>query len=68
MTERLAYTVGWGDDVWIEQGDVGSLRMSVCQQCLMEIRKPGRDGASVAAASYHEHPDFVLQQFGMNMM
>jgi hypothetical protein len=42
--------------------------MSVCQECLMQIRQSRRDCASVAAASYGEHAHFVPEQFRVDMM
>lgn len=68
LTERLAHAVRRRDDVRIQQGDVYSLRMAVCQQCLMQVRQPSGDCASVPATPYNQHAHFVLQQFGMNMV
>src|SRR5581483_10581157 len=42
--------------------------MSIHQQCLMQVRKPSGDCASVAATTHDQHTHFVVQQFGMNMV
>ena len=39
LTERLAHAVRRRDDIWVEQSDVESFRMAVCQQCLMQVRQ-----------------------------
>jgi len=61
LTERLAYAVRRRDDIRIEQRDVDPFRMSVGQQCLMQVRQPGHDRASVAATADDQHAHFVLQ-------
>src|SRR6266567_4759437 len=68
LAERLAYAVRWRDYVGVEQSDVDAFRVSVCQQCLMEVRQPSRNGASISAASHNQHALSVFQQFRMNMM
>src|SRR6266852_1665239 len=45
-----------------------AFRMAVCQQCLMQVRQPRRDCASVPAATDDQHTHFVLKQFRMKMV
>jgi hypothetical protein len=51
--ERLAYAVRRRDDIWIEQSDVDAFRVSIFQQCPMQIRQPRCNRDSVAAASHN---------------
>src|SRR3984893_12157463 len=68
LTEGLAHAVRRRDDIRVEQRDVNAFRMSECQQHLMQVRQSCCGGASVATASHDQHANFMLQQFGVNMM
>ncbi len=56
LTEGLTHAICRRNELGIEQSDVEAFRMSVSQECLMQVRQSCRDCASISAASNNQAP------------